>query len=102
MSEPTVWLDVRGAARHLKTSEPTILRRARRGELRAYKLGKLWRFRVSDLDAAMELTPYVPKEARRKPTLKNEERVQAGRPVALANRRAGEARPDDDSTTTAH
>jgi excisionase family DNA binding protein len=48
---PRAWLDVRGAATYAGVSETTILRAARRGALRAYKLGALWRLRPVDIDA---------------------------------------------------
>lgn len=48
---PTPWLDVRDAAAYAHVSESTILRAARRGTLRGYKVGVLWRFRAADLDA---------------------------------------------------
>jgi excisionase family DNA binding protein len=52
--EPTVWLDVRGAAARALVSPATILREARARRLSAYKVGagkKLWRFRPADVDA---------------------------------------------------
>lgn len=39
------------AAEFLQTSRDTLLRKARRGELPAAKLGREWRFRRADLDA---------------------------------------------------
>jgi excisionase family DNA binding protein len=39
------------AAAFLQTSRDTLLRKARRGELPAAKLGREWRFRRADLDA---------------------------------------------------
>jgi excisionase family DNA binding protein len=39
------------AAAYAGVSESTILRAARRGKLRAYKVGVLWRLRHADLDA---------------------------------------------------
>ena len=49
----TPWLDVPGAAAWALVSQATILREARAGRLRAYKVGnrKLWRFRREDVDA---------------------------------------------------
>jgi excisionase family DNA binding protein len=46
------WLDVIGAAKHSLTSVSTILRAARRGDLRGYKINRnrVWRFRTSDID----------------------------------------------------
>jgi excisionase family DNA binding protein len=39
------------AAEFLQTGRNTLLRKARRGELPAAKLGREWRFRRADLDA---------------------------------------------------
>ena len=48
----TPWLDVRGAAAWALVSEGTVVREARAGRLRGYKVGnrKLWRFRRQDVD----------------------------------------------------
>jgi excisionase family DNA binding protein len=53
-TEPSIWLDVRGAAARALVSPATILREARARRLAAYKVGagrKLWRFRPADVDA---------------------------------------------------
>ena len=55
MSDPdsgTPWLDVRGAAGRVLCSEATVLREAREGRLRGYKIGgrRCWRFRAEDVD----------------------------------------------------
>ena len=48
----TPWLDVRGASARALCSEGTILREARAGRLRGYKIGgrRCWRFRSEDVD----------------------------------------------------
>jgi excisionase family DNA binding protein len=51
MTGEAVWLDVAGAAARAAVSQQTILRAARRGQITAYKVGKLWRFRPADVDA---------------------------------------------------
>ena len=62
----TPWLDVPGAAGWALVSQATILREARVGRLRGYKVGnrKLWRFRQEDVDAWLmrreEKVEYVP------------------------------------------
>ncbi len=51
--QPTVWVSLDDAAKHVKLSIATIRRAALRGDLKAYKVGagkKLWRFRLQDLD----------------------------------------------------
>jgi excisionase family DNA binding protein len=58
-TEPSVWLDVRGAAARALVSPATILREARARRLAAYKIGagkKLWRFRPADVDAWVTAT----------------------------------------------
>ncbi len=60
------WLSPREAATYARVSETSILRAARRGTLRAFKVGggRLWRFRPSDVDAWIEAgvqpVPFVP------------------------------------------
>jgi excisionase family DNA binding protein len=51
--EQRVWLDVAGAADRVLVSPSTIVREARAGRLRGYKVGgrKCWRFRPQDVDA---------------------------------------------------
>jgi excisionase family DNA binding protein len=44
-------LDSLEAARLLRIHPKTLKKMARRGEIRAAHIGKLWRFRVSDLQA---------------------------------------------------
>ena len=43
-------LDVKEVARILKVSTRTVIRLAERGELVAFKIGDLWRFRRSDVN----------------------------------------------------
>src|SRR6202162_785124 len=44
-------VDAREAAALLQIHPKTLQRLARKGEIRAMRIGKLWRFRTSDLDA---------------------------------------------------
>jgi excisionase family DNA binding protein len=46
-------LDCREAALLLKVHPETVKRMARRGDLAAVKFGKIWRFRVSALEACV-------------------------------------------------
>ena len=50
-------IDTEEAAALLQIHPKTLQRMARRGDVRGYQLGKLWRFRVSDLvkSVAVEL-----------------------------------------------
>lgn len=43
-------LEVKDVAKILKVSTRTVIRLAERGELIAFKVGDLWRFRRSDVD----------------------------------------------------
>ena len=56
------FLDSRQAAALLQIHPKTLQRLARKGEIRAMRIGKLWRFRASDLDAwvhlRLKLTSY--------------------------------------------
>ena len=60
------FLDSHQAAELLQIHPKTLQRLARRGEIRAMRIGKLWRFRTSDLDVWVELRlklgsyPYRP------------------------------------------
>ncbi len=49
------FLDSRQAAALLQIHPKTLQRLARKGEIRAMRIGKLWRFRASDLDAWVHL-----------------------------------------------
>jgi excisionase family DNA binding protein len=59
-------VDSREAAALLQIHTKTLQRLARKGEIRALRIGKLWRFRTSDLDAWVHLRlklasyPYRP------------------------------------------
>jgi excisionase family DNA binding protein len=44
------FLDSHQAAELLQIHPKTLQRLARKGEIRAMRIGKLWRFRASDLD----------------------------------------------------
>jgi excisionase family DNA binding protein len=56
------FLDSREAAALLQIHPKTLQRLARKGEIRGMRIGKLWRFRTSDLDAwvhlQLKLTSY--------------------------------------------
>ena len=47
-------LEVKDVAQILKVSTRTVIRLAERGELTAFKVGDLWRFRRSDVDDYIE------------------------------------------------
>jgi excisionase family DNA binding protein len=51
ISDPRIepLIDTEEAAALLRIHPKTLQRMARRGEVRGYQLGKLWRFRASDL-----------------------------------------------------
>jgi excisionase family DNA binding protein len=49
------FLDSHQAADLLQIHPKTLQRLARKGEIRGMRIGKLWRFRTSDLDVWVEL-----------------------------------------------
>ena len=49
------FLDSHQAADLLQIHPKTLQRLARKGEIRAMRIGKLWRFRTSDLDVWVDL-----------------------------------------------
>ncbi len=49
------FLDSRETAALLQIHPKTLQRLARKGEIRGMRIGKLWRFRTSDLDAWVHL-----------------------------------------------
>ena len=51
LSDFEMFLDSREAAALLQIHPKTLQRLARKGEIRAMRIGKLWRFRASDLNA---------------------------------------------------
>ncbi len=56
-------------ARYLNIHFKTVMSLVERGELPAYKVGRVWRYRKSDVDAWLETKKHVPPEqkARRDP-----------------------------------
>ena len=57
-------LDSREAAALLQIHPKTLQRLARKGEIRAMRIGKLWRFRASDLDLCRPTSAWVGNEMR--------------------------------------
>ena len=51
-------IDTEEAAALLQIHPRTLQRMARRGEVRGYQLGKLWRFRASDLLERFSAMPF--------------------------------------------
>ncbi len=47
-------MDTAEVAQYLKMHTKTITNMAERGELKAYKVGRHWRYRKSDIDAFLE------------------------------------------------
>jgi excisionase family DNA binding protein len=73
---PQTWLTAAEAAAHLKVKPRTLLLWVRQGKVKAYALSgtkrRVWRFRQSDLDAAVMESPVLPSFA---PTVLSEGRV---------------------------
>ena len=51
MTPERVWLTSHEAAERARVSDETIQRAAHRGRLRAYRIGRAYRFREADVDA---------------------------------------------------
>lgn len=54
-------MDTSQVAHYLKMHPKTIVSMVERGELKAYKVGRHWRYRKSDIDAFLEQRQNVPK-----------------------------------------
>jgi len=50
MSEPEPWVSVEDVARHLGVSTDTVYRWFEARRLPAHKIGRLWKFKLSDID----------------------------------------------------
>ena len=54
-------MDTADVAHYLKMHPKTIVSMVERGELKAYKVGRHWRYRKSDIDAYLEERLNTPK-----------------------------------------
>ncbi len=50
MNEPERWLSVEEIAKHLGVSKETIYRWIEKKKIPAHKLGRQWKFKVSEVD----------------------------------------------------
>jgi excisionase family DNA binding protein len=50
MNEPEPWASVEDVARHLGISKDTVYRWIESRSLPAHKIGRLWKFKLSDVD----------------------------------------------------
>ena len=50
MNEPEPWVSVEEVARHLGISKDTVYRWIEARGLPAHKIGRLWKFKLSDVD----------------------------------------------------
>ena len=57
-------MDTAEVAKYLKMHAKTIVSMVERGELKAYKVGRHWRYRKSDIDAFLEERQSTPKSDR--------------------------------------
>jgi excisionase family DNA binding protein len=49
-SEPEKWSSIEEIAEHIQVHRDTIRIWIRRGEIPAHKIGKQWRFKISEID----------------------------------------------------
>lgn len=54
-------MDTADVAKYLKMHAKTIVSMVERGELKAYKVGRHWRYRKRDIDAYLEQRRNTPK-----------------------------------------
>ena len=54
-------MDTAEVARYLKMHVKTIVNMVERGELKAYKVGRHWRYRKSDIDTYLEQRRNIPR-----------------------------------------
>jgi len=75
-SSPVEWLTAAEAAQYLKVKVRTLLLWVRQGKVKAFALSgtkrRVWRFRRSDLDAALLESPVLPSKT---PSVRPEERM---------------------------
>ena len=76
VSLPAEWLTAAEAAQYLKVKVRTLLLWVRQGKVKAFALSgtkrRVWRFRRSDLDAALLESPVLPSKT---PSVRPEERM---------------------------
>lgn len=64
---PTTWMTLKQGAAHLTCSPSYLARQVRSGAVRGYKLGKLWKFAITDLEEFVRRSraplpiPFVPR-----------------------------------------
>jgi PTS system nitrogen regulatory IIA component len=61
-------MDIKEVARYLRVKDSTVYTWAQAGKLPAFRLGRLWRFRRTDLDAWLENRRLPPTEDEAEPT----------------------------------
>lgn len=60
MPEPEPWSTISDVAKHLQIAEDTILRWIARKGLPATRAGRVWRFKLSEVDAWMKSGASAP------------------------------------------
>ena len=50
MDKPEPWSDMREVAKHIGVSEDTVRRWMKSKQLPAHQLGRVWRFKISEVD----------------------------------------------------
>lgn len=60
MPEPEPWSTISDVAKHLQLAEDTILRWISRKGMPATRAGRVWRFKISEVDAWMKAGSSAP------------------------------------------
>ena len=60
------WVSVEQIAKHLNVKPDTVYKWLERKEMPAHKVGRLWRFKISDIDAWVRSSGAASKEKKRR------------------------------------
>lgn len=68
------WSVMADVANHLQVSEDTVLRWIANRKLPAHRVGRVWRFKLTEVDTWVRAGPSTPKSTRKAPTTRREPR----------------------------
>lgn len=58
--EADEWLSANEAGKQIGVTGKTIIRMSEKGEITGYRVGSVWRFKLSDINAYLEAHRYGP------------------------------------------